>query len=65
MTLPKITVLLFFIAGLLFLLVAVLPALRGDELNITFFVLAIVFGILALANLKKVRGDERSSDSEP
>lgn len=39
----------FVFAGALFLFAALLPALTGDGLNITSFVLGIVFLVLGLA----------------
>lgn len=39
----------FVFAGALFLFAALLPAVTGDGMNFTFFVLGIVFLVLGLA----------------
>jgi hypothetical protein len=54
---PKLAANLFFVAAAVFLLVSVLPVVRGGgSLNATYLALGIVFLTLGIANLKKSRG---------
>lgn len=46
----------FGLAAFLFLVAAVLPAIRGESLNAAFLTLAVVFFILAIAAGRKAPG---------
>lgn len=60
MSQPKIVAGLFFMAAFIWLFVAILPALRHGDLNITFFALAMLHFILGLAKLEEVRRGDGS-----
>lgn len=45
----------FFLAGVLFVVAAVIPTFRGQPLNATFLPLGIVFAVLGLAAWRKVQ----------
>lgn len=53
----------FVIAGVLFLVAATIPALRGEGVDYTFLVLGIVFLVLGSINVRK--GAARPDDREP
>ena len=53
----------FVFAGVLFLFAALLPAVTGDGLNITFLVLGIVFLVLGLA-MKRARSSVDASERD-
>jgi hypothetical protein len=54
---PKVAVWAFVLAGVLFVVAAVIPLLRGGELNATFLALSVVWFILGAAAAKKNRTD--------
>lgn len=45
----RATVALFLIAGVLFLIAGLIPAFRGEGVNVVFFILGITFVILSAA----------------
>lgn len=49
MTSQRLVVILFRVAGLLFLLASLIPLFRGAEFNVVFFLLGTVFLILSVA----------------
>jgi hypothetical protein len=44
---------LFLLAAFLFLIVALLPAARGDGVDYTYLVLAIVFFVIAMTTVRR------------
>ena len=50
---PRIAVFGFALAGALFLFAALIPMIKGDDLNAAFFTLGIVFLILGLGVSRK------------
>lgn len=54
---------LFFLPGVLFMLTAFIPLIKGRPMNVVFFVLAITWFLLGLAMAKNAR--KKSSDTEP
>jgi hypothetical protein len=58
---PKIAVWGFLLTGVLFVVAALIPLVRGGSLNATFLALSVVFFILGAAVAKK----NRASDSSP
>lgn len=58
---PKVAIWGFVVAGLLFMVAAFLPMLRGGSMNAVFFPVGVVFLVLAAA-INKTR---RPTDSPP
>ena len=58
---PKTAVWGFLLIGVLFVVVALIPLMRGGSLNATFLAVSVVFFILGAAVAKK----HRASDSPP
>lgn len=54
----------FVIAGGLFLVAALLPAVTGEGLNTTFFVLGIVFLILGLVMVRRRRSGSAADEQD-
>ncbi len=50
---------LYWLAAFLFLVAASIPIIRGETLNATFLVLAIVFFILGVGTAKRARKRNR------
>jgi hypothetical protein len=62
MSTPKSVAWLYWFAALLFLAAALVPIARGENLNATFLVVAIVFLILGIGKAKR---SENHKDAPP
>ena len=59
MSRTKVAVWLFGAIGIVFLIAALIPVLKGGDLKAVFLVLGLVWLVIALASAKKARGGSK------